>query len=58
MHKFELKQKVTIAISGETGEVVGRAQYIAHENTYLVRYKSADGRAVESWWDESALSEG
>ena len=54
-HKFDLKQQVAIAISRETGEVIGRADYVTHENTYLVRYKTTDGRAVESWWDESAL---
>lgn len=56
--KFELKQAVTIAASGEVGEVVGRAQYLHSEPSYLVRYKSADGRAVESWWSESALAQG
>lgn len=58
MQKFELKQQVTIAASGETGEVIGRAEYAASESTYLVRYKAADGRAVESWWNESALVTG
>lgn len=53
--KFELKQQVTIAASGENGEVIGRAEYTNAENTYLIRYKSGDGRAVETWWSESAL---
>ncbi|WP_198388292.1 hypothetical protein [Burkholderia ubonensis] len=54
--KFELSSSVSIAKSGETGEVIGRAEYTASENTYLVRYCSADGRAVENWWGESALN--
>lgn len=54
--KFELKQAVTISASGETGEVIGRAEYVHAEASYLVRYKCADGRAVESWWSESALA--
>ncbi len=54
--KFEIGQSITVAISSEAGEVVGRAEYSASENTYLIRYKAADGRAVESWWNESALS--
>jgi N-acetylmuramic acid 6-phosphate (MurNAc-6-P) etherase len=53
--KFELKQTVTISASGETGDVIGRAEYAHAENSYLVRYKCADGRAVESWWTEGAL---
>lgn len=54
--KFGLTDTVTITTSGETGEVIGRAEYTTSENTYLVRYCSADGRAVESWWGESALT--
>ncbi|WP_197425663.1 hypothetical protein [Burkholderia ubonensis] len=54
--KFELSSSVSIAKSGETGEVIGRAEYTTSENTYLVRYCSADGRAVENWWGESALN--
>lgn len=56
MWKFELKQAVTVTTSGENGEVIGRAEYSYAERSYLVRYKAGDGRAVESWWTESALS--
>lgn len=55
--KFELGNAVAIAASGEQGEVIGRAEYTHAERTYLLRYKAADGRAVESWWSESAISE-
>lgn len=54
--KFELKQAVTIAASGEAGEVIGRAEYTTSESSYLVRYQAADGRATEAWWQESALA--
>lgn len=54
--KFELKQPVSIIASGETGEIVGRAEYTSSETSYYVRYKAADGRAVTAWWEESALS--
>ena len=53
--KFSLNARVSIAASGEAGEVIGRAEYVVAENSYLVRYKAADGRAVETWWGESAL---
>lgn len=53
--KFALHQNVSISASGETGEVIARAEYATGENSYLVRYKAADGRACESWWGESAL---
>lgn len=53
--KYELGQNVTILVSGEYGEIIGRADYTNHTNMYQIRYKAADGRAVESWWDEDAL---
>ena len=54
--KFELGFNVSIMASGESGEVIGRAQFVSSENSYQVRYKAADGRGVEMWWQESALS--
>lgn len=53
--KFNLEQSVIISASGETGQVIGRAEYSRAEAAYYIRYKAADGRAVESWWNESAL---
>jgi len=53
--KYELDTNVMIFVSGEQGLVVGRAEYTTGGNMYLIRYKAADGRAVESWWAESAL---
>jgi hypothetical protein len=54
--KFGLRQPVKINASGETGEVIGRADYAYSENAYYLRYRAGDGRAVETWWSESALS--
>jgi hypothetical protein len=59
--KFELNKPddnmptVRVVCSGEAGKVVGRAEYAIGEDAYLLRYKAGDGRAVESWWPESAL---
>ncbi len=55
--KFNLKSKVKIITSGEgeSGEVIGRAEYSTSSNSYLIRYKAGNGRAVESWWNEDAL---
>lgn len=52
---FKLGETVEIAASGERGCVIGRAEYETAENSYLIRYKCADGRAVEAWWSYSAL---
>lgn len=52
---FELGQMVKIEDSNEIGKVTGRAEYQNAENSYYLRYKAGDGRAVEAWWPESAL---
>lgn len=54
---FKLGQGVTIKVSGEEGYIQGRAHYVDSNPQYNVRYKSADGRAVEAWWNESALTD-
>ncbi|MGY0197694.1 hypothetical protein ACWA7J_21730 [Leptothrix sp. BB-4] len=56
--KFKLCDPVILKLSGEAGSVRARTEYVTRENAYLVRYLSADGRAVEAWWDESALLPG
>lgn len=53
---FNLMQQVTIQASGETGMVIGRAEYSFAEPAYFIRYKAADGRAIEAWWPQSALA--
>lgn len=53
--EFELNQQVSLRCSGEQGNVIGRAEYIESTPSYYIRYKAADGRAVESWWSGSAL---
>ncbi|UXY13839.1 hypothetical protein N8I74_10945 [Chitiniphilus purpureus] len=54
---ISLGATVQITASGETGIVIGRAEYLHSEPNYFVRYCGADGRAIESWWGESALQE-
>ena len=53
---FDLKHTVRIKCSKEVGEIIGRAEYAYGQNSYLVRYCAADGRAVETWWSEDALA--
>lgn len=52
---FQLGATVVISASGETGEVVGRAEYLTAEPSYFIRYRANDGRAVQDWWTQSAL---
>jgi len=52
---FGLGDTATIAVSGETGTVIGRADYLENENNYLLIYQAADGRAVKQWWKQSEL---
>lgn len=53
---FNLGENVEIIVSGEKGVVIGRAEFINSSNSYQVRYSGGDGRAVEHWWSEDALS--
>lgn len=55
MFKFELKQVVKIAESGERGTIVARAEYVYAEPSYFVRYTNGTGNCVENWWTETAL---
>lgn len=53
--QFGMKQIVKIEESDEAGTVIGRAEYESADNTYLIRYKTAEGVATEAWWTEKAL---
>lgn len=55
-YQYSLNEHVRIEVSGEAGLIIARAEYLYNENNYLIRYKSSDGSANESWWVESALS--
>lgn len=54
MH-YNIGDAVKIVESGEQGRIIGRAEYEHCEPGYLVRYRAADGRAVEAWWTQGAL---
>lgn len=52
---FKLGDSVQIGVSGETGEVIARAEYTNSDPQYLVRYKNGQGCVIESWWMQDAL---
>lgn len=52
---FSHHQRVRLVESGETGTVIGRADFVSAQNSYLIRYRAADGRQVEDWWGEDAI---
>lgn len=52
---FEHNEPVRLDGTTERGKVVGRADFPNKCNQYSVRYTAADGRLIESWWDEDAL---
>ncbi|AHE69774.1 hypothetical protein M942_08555 [Enterobacter ludwigii] len=54
--KHELGQAIQVTISGEKGNVKGRAEYASLTNQYFIHYMTADGRAVSGWFDEDELS--
>ena len=53
--KFELGAPIAIAVSDEHGTVIGQAKYQHSEDSYFIRYKTADGCAIDAWWSASAL---
>ena len=53
---FALNDQVVIVASGEAGVVIGRAEYTTAEPSYQLRYRTAEGRAVEQWWSQDALA--
>jgi len=58
MFKFQIGDTVVVEASGEAGKVIGQAHYELCEDSFYIRYKAAEGRAVERWWHESALAAG
>ena len=48
--KFKNGDVVKITVSGESGTVTGRADYLGEPHRYRVEYKAATGRASEEWW--------
>jgi energy-converting hydrogenase Eha subunit E len=52
--KFNLGERAMISPS-ESGVIIGRAQFVSSQNSYLVRYVAGDGRLCEIWWGEDAL---
>ncbi|MNF02400.1 hypothetical protein D3C80_2015370 [compost metagenome] len=52
---FKLGDKVKLE-SGETGTITGRAHFTDSNPQYYLRYVAGDGRQVQCWWDESAVS--
>lgn len=55
---FGLGDCVKMLRSTEDGQVIGRAEFLHAEPSYLVRYEDATGRQTEQWWGESALIAG
>ena len=52
---YKLGDAVKLVLSGETGHIVGRAQFSYANPEYRIRYLAADGRQVEDWITESAI---
>lgn len=55
--EYRIHDVVLISVSGERGEVIGRAELESGTGAieYLVRYENGNGCAVEKWWDENAI---
>lgn len=51
----KLGDTVRIICSGETGLVIGTAEFSTSQPQSYLRYMAADGRAQQCWWDNDAL---
>lgn len=54
---YELGAEVKLSRSEETGQIIGRIEYLLNEPQYQVRYPRADGVQVEEWINQSALTQ-
>lgn len=52
---FKIGDAVALAMSGESGKVIGKAEYESWPDSFMVRYVAADGRQCEGWFDAEAL---
>ena len=46
---FDLGEHVRLLWTPNTGQVIGRTEYIHRDVQYLVEYTNADGRLVAQW---------
>ena len=53
--KFALGQVLTIAESGDAGEVIARSDSQRTSPQYLLRYKCTDDHGIEAWCSQDDL---
>lgn len=53
--QFEIGDAVSLALSNESGLVIGRAEYQHMPPNYWVRYLAGDGCQREGWFEAAAL---
>lgn len=53
--EFDLGDTARIKVSGEQGEVIGRADYKHDQNYFQIRYEAANGTATTKYWGADAL---
>jgi hypothetical protein len=52
---FKIGAEVSLAMSGEKGKIIGKAEYESYPDSFMVRYVAADGRQCEGWFEAPAL---
>lgn len=55
MFKFDLSEKVTVVLSGQSGAVTARSDSQEANNCYQVAHLNAQGNAVKRWYFEDEL---
>lgn len=56
--QFGLAQAITLALSGEKGIIIGRAEYDNSSDSYYIRYVDGTGCQVERWVSVDAIAGG
>lgn len=53
--KFQLGQRLKMNVLDEFGEVYARSEWQHEGRSYLMRYKSRDGKLMNDWFAEGEL---
>ena len=53
--RLELNIKAKDKVTGYSGRITARAEYVTGETRYLVENVDSTGRPTEFWYDESRL---
>ena len=54
---YNLGTPVKLTQSGESGTIIGRAEFTNSDEQYFVRYVDGNGCLIQKWWPHDAIAE-